>query len=71
MGIKKTLTLTVEFPDNFTPPEKFEDPSLDKDYNTKCDFCPFFIWEKEVGYSCCIALGDDPKTLVCPIRKQF
>ena len=69
--MKKIIKLTVEFPDNFVPPEKFDDPSLNKDFNSKCDLCPFFIWEEECGYGCCIALGDDNKANPCPIKEQF
>ena len=69
--MKRNINIVVEFPDNFVPPEKFDDPAKNKDYNSKCDQCPFFIWEEEHGFGCCLALGDEPETTVCPLKGQF
>ena len=69
--MKKNIKLEINFPDNFVPPEKFDDPEQNDDYDSKCDLCPFFVWEAEYGFACCLALGDDPKTDVCPIKAQY
>ncbi len=68
--MRKTIQIEVNFPDNFMPPEKFQDPEKDKDYNSKCDLCPFFIYEETYGFAC-LLLGSDPETDVCPIKEQF
>ena len=69
--MKKTIKLDVEFPDGFVPPEKFDDPALDPEYNSKCDLCPFFVWDEDTGFGCCLALGDDAQSDPCPIKEQF
>ncbi len=68
--MKKLLQIEVEFPDGFVPPEKFHNPEQDKDFNSPCDLCPFFIYEETYGFAC-LALGYEPQTKVCPIKEQF
>ena len=67
----KTITITIDFPDDFTPPEKFDEANYDNHYNSKCGCCPFFEWEDETGFNNC-GLPDfysvDDK---CPIKKYF
>lgn len=69
--MRKNIVLDIEFPEGFVPPEKFDDPALNKDFNSKCDQCPFFMWDEEQGFGCCAVLDNDPKTFDCPIKKQF
>ena len=68
--MKKKLQIEVNFPDNFMPPEKFHDPEQDKDFNTPCDLCPFFIYDDIFGYACLLVDGDSNEQ-ACPIKEQF
>jgi len=64
-------TITIDFPDNFTPPEKF-------DYRV-CFRCPLY-WcnESDIGEGCCLQDYENfnydkskQPGLDCPIKKYF
>lgn len=69
--MKKVISIEVDFPDGFVPPEVFDEPKRENDYKSACDFCPFFNWTDAFGSGCCLLLGEEPKTDVCPIKKFF
>ena len=68
--MKRKLQLEVNFPGNFVPPEKFEDPEEDNNMNSACDLCPFFIYDEPHGFNCSL-IDKDPHEQTCPIKDQF
>ena len=76
--ITKSLTLKLEFREDFIPP-KNEDfvydcfGNVEKDPEA-CDMCPFNVWIDDYGYGECTlsnAMADDGDTNTCPLRKFF
>jgi transcriptional regulator with XRE-family HTH domain len=63
--VKKTITMEVEFPADFMPPDEFD---FD-DWNSKCSLCPFYVDATDYGTWCqhpeC---GEDNS---CPLKKYF
>lgn len=68
---KKIVEIEMEFPDGFVPPEKYDEPTDDNNYDGECSMCPFFKWNDEHGYGWCVILSEEPATDVCPIKKSF
>lgn len=67
----KKIELELEFPEDFMPPEEFEEPTgSGRRYDTKCDPCPFYVWYDDYAYGDCTlpAVGCDGK---CPLKKFF
>lgn len=68
---KIKIETELEFPDDFTPPERYDDGSDNDDRwdtSTKCDGCPFQIVNDEDWiYSYCVLGGYKE----CPIKKCF
>ena len=58
MTIKK-IELELEFPDDFTPPEKFDE--------SECVWCPLHIYDSGYELAACSVEGYDE----CPLKKQF
>ena len=69
--VVKKIELDICFDDGFVPPKRFDEPRRENDWRSACDLCPFFKWYDERGYGCCVLLGEEPKTDVCPIKKSF
>lgn len=67
--VKKTITMEVEFPADFMPPDKFDFAGRDNNWHSKCDDCPFYVFTDENGNWCqhpeC---GEDDS---CPLKKYF
>lgn len=65
----KTITVTIDFPEDFIPPEKFVEVY---DYDdSKCARCPFFEWDDETGFNNCGLPDVTCKDDECPIKKHF
>ena len=65
----KKIILDIPFPDDFSPPDKFEEALSKNGYRTPCKDCPFFGWDDETADSWCEVLyGKGNK---CPIKKFF
>ena len=62
--VKKTITMEVEFPADFIPPDEFDDG-----WESECRRCPFYVDATDYGEWCqhpeC---GEDNS---CPIKKYF
>lgn len=69
--MQKTITVTLYFDDDFTPPEKFEEATRSNHYNSKCERCPFFGWDDETADSWCNLPDVYRKDDECPIKKYF
>ena len=67
----KTVTVTIDFPDNFIPPEKFDEVTYGISRRSKCEPCPFYGWEDETGFSWCDLPDVSCKDDACPIKKYF
>lgn len=68
--IKKAITLTLEFPADFIPPDEFEISTEWNDWKSECEGCPFYQSDFEgrewCGYPEKESLSDS-----CPIKKYF
>ena len=62
----KMVALEIEFPDDFTPPEKFDGCESIYQKGT-CEPCPFYYHDTYDPYEGCSLGGEDK----CPIRKYF
>lgn len=67
----KAITVNIDFPDDFTPPEKFDEATRANHYRSKCDPCPFRGWDDETGDSWCELPDVFCKDDECPIKKYF
>lgn len=55
------VSIPVEFPKEFVPPEQFD--------KNCCMWCPFFCVDEETGYYC--SHPNYKQEVACPIRKYF
>ena len=68
--IVKKIEVEVEFPDDFTPPEKFIEPSRENrwGWDDQCWRCPFYINNDEYPqFDECFIGGYEE----CPLKKYF
>lgn len=67
--MKKMITLTVEFPDDFTPPDRFYSAYIHD--SSKCERCPFYFAETYDPYDDCCCPSEVDASDECPIKKFF
>ena len=63
----KNITVAIDFPDDFIPPEKYDDDWL----LSKCYRCPFFVTYDDNCYTDCKLPDLNTKGDNCPIKKYF
>lgn len=61
--------ITINFPDDFVPPEEFDPATLKNSWESKCSKCPFYWFSDDQGDFC--QFPDDSSGIKCPIRKYF
>ncbi len=70
----KKIMVEMWFEDDFAPPEYFEEPCHENNWESKCKECPLHSWNDDYGSLDCHFCGEweekDGKTL-CPIKKYF
>ena len=71
MARKKTIELEMYFEDNFSPPDKFDEPKRANNYSSKCACCPFYGFEDDTGFGWCNITAVRDTDEECPIKKFF
>ena len=71
MSVIKKIELEMYFDDNFLPPEKFDLPTREKHYDSKCELCPFYGWSDDEGFGWCNVTAVRDTDEECPIKKFF
>lgn len=71
MSVIKKIELEMYFDGDFVPPEKFDRPTREKHYASKCDLCPFFGWDDETAEAWCNVTAVRNTYEECPIKKFF
>ena len=71
----KKIELELHFDDNFVPPERFEEPTRNNNWKSKCEPCPFYVWGDEYAHGDCVFLENAEQFGYgihgCPIKKFF
>ena len=70
MAVKK-IELEMYFDDDFVPPEKFDEATEEKKWDSKCKQCPFYGWEDETAESWCNVTAVRAPYEECPIKRFF
>ena len=70
MDVKK-IEIDVCFVDGFSPPERFEKPTVKNGYKSRCKKCPFFGWYEDYADGWCNVPSTRDADEECPIKKFF
>lgn len=66
--MQKTITITVDFPDGFIPPDNFDEAKRANHWTSACEPCPFYFFEDEHNIDYCFCPSNKE---TCPIKKYF
>ena len=67
--VKMTITMELEFPADFIPPDKFDIAGVYNNWNSKCKGCPFYAYMDGEGNWC--QFPEFRGYGGCPIKKYF
>ncbi len=67
--------IPIYFKDDFVPPDNFEPATYENRWTTKCNGCPFHVWNDELTPpNDCIYFDptdEDENVERCPLKKYF